>query len=305
MNDTTNFTTNNVQEGLQHKAGRHCAEQGQAMGASHQRLLDGDEPHPVDCRRLDGPSDIFLTCDHAGRRLPRSLGDLGIGAGELDRHIAWDIGAADMAERMSERLDAPLVMQRYSRLVIDCNRPPTVPSSIATVSEGIGIPGNHELPQHQAHARLREIFDPYHDRIDAELELRRRAGRRAVLVSVHSFTPVFEGERRPWDLGLLYNRDPGFAHSISDELNGSGLSVGYNVPYAVTDVHDYTIPVHGERRAIPHVMIEVRQDLIDKKHGQDAWADRLSDLLHRALERMSGSTDRVEGNREGSAQAAS
>jgi predicted N-formylglutamate amidohydrolase len=275
------------------------------MGEPFHRLLASDEPHPVDCRRLDGPSDFFLTCDHAGRRLPRKLDDLGVGAANLDRHIAWDIGAAGLAERLSELLDATLVKQRYSRLVIDCNRPPSVPSSIAARSEDTGIPGNCGLSAHQTHARLREVFDPYHDRIDAELELRRRAGRRTVMVSVHSFTPVFNGGSRPWDLGLLYNRDPGYANSISEELNGGSLNFGHNVPYAVSDVTDYTIPVHGERRGIPHVMIEVRQDLIEKEQGQDEWADRLSGLFHRALEQMSGRADSVEGNREGSAQAAS
>lgn len=269
------------------------------MGEPVQRLLDSDEPHPVDCRRLDGISDIFLTCDHGGRRLPRGLGDLGIGAANLDRHIAWDIGAAGLAERLSELLDAALVLQRYSRLVIDCNRPPTAESSIAANSEDTRIPGNSGLSAHQAHARLREVFDPYHDRIDAELELRRRAGHRSVLVSVHSFTPVFNGESRPWDMGLLYNRDPGYARSIDEELNGSGLNVGHNVPYAVSDVTDYTVPVHGERRAIPHVMIEVRQDLIEKEQGQNDWADRLSDPLHRALDRMSGWAGGAEPDRAG------
>lgn len=275
------------------------------MGEPFNRLLESDEPHPVDCRRLDGGADIFLTCDHAGRRLPRRLGDLGVGAPDLDRHIAWDIGAAGLAERLSERLDAALVMQRYSRLVIDCNRPPTVPSSIATLSEGTDIPGNRDLPPEQAHTRLREVFDPYHDRIDAELELRRRAGRRSVLVSVHSFTPVFHGERRPWDLGLLYNRDPAYAHRLGDELNGSGLNVGHNVPYSVSDVTDYTIPVHGERRAIPHVMIEVRQDLVEKEQGQDEWAERLSGLLLRALARMPAPQGGDAGKRSDAANAAS
>ncbi len=269
------------------------------MGEPVHRLLDSDEPHPVDCRRLDGPADIFLTCDHGGRRLPRGLGDLGVGAANLDRHIAWDIGAAGLAERLSELLGAALVMQRYSRLVIDCNRPPTAPSSIATHSEDTGIPGNRGLSAHQARARRREVFDPYHDRIDAELELRQRAGRPTVLVSVHSFTPVFNGESRPWDLGLLYNRYRDYADCIDRELNGSGLNFGHNVPYAVSDETDYTIPVHGERRAIAHVMVEVRQDLLEKEQGQDDWADRLSDLLQRALERLSGWPDGAEGNRAG------
>ena len=275
------------------------------MGEPFHRLLGSNEPHPVDCRRLDGAADFFLTCDHAGRRLPRQLGDLGLKDADLARHIAWDIGAAGLAERLSESLGAALVMQRYSRLVIDCNRPPAVASSIATVSEGTEVPGNRDLAPDQAHARLREIFDPYHDRIDAELELRRRAMRRTVLVSVHSFTPVFHGESRPWHLGLLYNRDPGYAHSLDVELEGSGLNVGHNVPYSVSDVTDYTIPVHGERRAIPHVMIEVRQDLIEKEQGQHEWADRLSGLLLRALDRMSAWQGGGDGNQAGAAGAAS
>lgn len=263
------------------------------------RLLDSGEPHPVDCRRLDGVSDFFLTCDHAGRRMPRQLGDLGLGAADLERHIAWDIGAAAIAGRMSEILDAALVMQRYSRLVIDCNRPPAAPTSIITLGEGTKVPGNCDLAPHHAHARLREIFDPYHDRIDAELELRRRAMRRTVLVSVHSFTPVFHGESRPWQLGLLYNRDPGYAHHLADELEGSGLTVGHNEPYAVSDVTDYTIPVHGERRAIPHVMIEVRQDLIENEPGQNEWSDRLSRALLGALARMSAWHGGGAGSRAG------
>lgn len=264
------------------------AEQEQALGASAYRLLEGDEPHPVECHRLDGLSDFFLTCDHAGRGLPRRLGDLGLGAAELERHIAWDIGAAAVAGRLSGSLDAALVLQRYSRLVIDCNRPPSVPSSVVTLSEGTEVPGNRDLDPQQRHARVREIFDPYHDRIEAELELRRRAGRRTVLVSVHSFTPVFHGEERPWHLGLLYNRDPALGLALGAELEGSGLNVGHNVPYSVSDVTDYTIPVHGERRGILHVMLEIRQDLVAGEAGQKEWADRLAALLPRALARIAG-----------------
>lgn len=261
------------------------------MGEPYKRLLEEDEPHPVDCRRLDGPSEIFLTCDHAGCRLPRGLGDLGLGTADLERHIAWDIGAAGVAGHLSDMLGAALVLQRYSRLVIDCNRPPTAPSSIVTVSEGTEVPGNQGLEPYHVHTRVREVFDPYHDRIDAELELRRRAGRRTVLVSVHSFTPVFHGEQRPWHLGLLYNRDPEYARRLGDEFDGSGLQVGHNVPYSVSDVTDYTIPVHGERRAIPHVMIEVRQDLVATEKGQVEWAERLNGALLRALARMGARLD--------------
>ncbi len=255
-------------------------------------LLAPRDPHPVDLRRLNGRSEIFLTCDHAGRRLPESLGTLGLNAAEMDRHIAWDIGAAGLAERLSERLDAALVMQLYSRLVIDCNRPLTSPTSIAVVSEATEIVGNRALSPQQVHARVREVFDPYHDRIDAELELRRRAGRPTVLVAVHSFTPIFHGEERPWHVGLLYNRDPGFADRLGDTFQDVAFTVGHNEPYSVSDVTDYTIPVHGERRGIPHVMVEVRQDLIEGEAGQEEWADRLSGLLARALKRFNGARAR-------------
>lgn len=251
-----------------------------------EKLLGADDPHPVDLIRPDGGSEIFLTCDHAGRLLPAGLGTLGLQAPDLERHIAWDIGAAGVAEGLSERLDATLVLQRYSRLVIDCNRPLIAPTSIATVSEATEIPGNRDLSPQQVHARVREVFDPYHDRIEAELELRRQAGRPTVLVSIHSFTPVFHGETRPWHVGLLYNRDPRFAQLLGDAFEGSGYTVGHNEPYSVSDVTDYTIPVHGERRGIPHVMIETRQDLIATAAGQDEWADRLSDLIRQGLARL-------------------
>lgn len=267
------------------------------MGGSFHQLLDDGEPHPVDFRRPGGRSDFILTCDHAGRRLPRRLGALGLDDAELHRHIAWDIGAAGLAERLSERLDAALVMQVYSRLVIDCNRPLTAPTSIATTSEATEIPGNRNLSPEETLGRVREVFDPYHDRIEAELELRRRASRRTVLVSVHSFTPVFHGVERPWQIGLLYNRQPDYARCIDAELEGSGLTVGHNEPYAVSDVTDYTIPVHGERRGIPHVMIEIRQDLLGEASGQDEWADRLSGVLVRALGRLTTGHGGTTGNR--------
>ncbi len=267
------------------------------MADASSTLLGARDPHPVGLRRLNGRSEIFLTCDHAGRLLPESVGTLGLDAAELDRHIAWDIGAAGLAERLSDRLDAALVMQLYSRLVIDCNRPLIAPTSIAVVSEATEIAGNQGLSPQQVHGRVREVFDPYHDRIDAELELRRRAGRPTVLVSIHSFTPIFHGEQRPWHVGLLYNRDSGFADCLADSFAGSDLTVGHNEPYSVSDVTDYTIPVHGERRGIPHVMIEVRQDLIDSDAGQDEWADRLSGVLQQALARFNGTRARRAARR--------
>lgn len=262
------------------------------MDALKPRLLAEDEPDPVVLRRPDGRSPFFLTCDHAGRRVPRALGDLGLPAAEFDRHIAWDIGAAGVARRMAEALDATLIEQVYSRLVIDCNRDPSVPSSIVEISELTPIPGNVGLSEEARAARRMEIFEPYQASITAALDRRAREGRETVLVAVHSFTPVFKGFVRPWHVGVLYNRDPELSRILFGLFEAEGdLVVGDNEPYQVSDASDYGIPVHGERRGIPHVELEIRQDLIAEPAGQAEWAERLVRLLpeaHAMLRARSG-----------------
>jgi len=177
-------------------------------------------------------------------------------------------------------LDATAVLQAYSRLVIDCNRDPGHATSIPEISELTEIPGNRGLPPQQREARRREIFDPYHDRIAALLDERQAAGRRTVLIAMHSFTPVFKGEPRSVQVGILYNRDDRLARVMLELLRAEpDLVVGDNAPYAITDTSDYTVPVHGERRGLPHVEIEIRQDLIAEPAGQAAWATRLARLL--------------------------
>lgn len=236
-------------------------------------LLTECDPPAVVTLRENGASPFLLTCDHAGNRIPRRLGDLGVSSDELQRHIAWDIGAAGVTRFMAERLDACAILQTYSRLVIDCNRPPDVASSIVELSEYTAIPGNHALTAADRAMRVNEIFRPYHDRIQAALD--RRRGVPTALVTVHSFTPVFKGVARPWHIGLLYNRDNRLAKALSAVLaREKGLMVGDNEPYSVSDATDYTIPVHGEQRGVPHIEIEIRQDLIADEAGQRAWAER-------------------------------
>jgi predicted N-formylglutamate amidohydrolase len=245
-----------------------------------QTLLSDTDPTPVRVLRPDGASDFFLTADHAGRAVPCSLGDLGVPANEWQRHIAWDIGIAAVTEHLSRALDAVAVLQNYSRLVIDCNRRPDWESAIPTVSEHTSIPGNRDLPEAEREARRREIFDPYHRRIAALLDRRSAAGRRTVLVAMHSFTPVFKGEARSVEIGVLYNRDSRLAAIMLDLFRAGGdLDVGDNAPYAITDSSDYTVPTHGEGRGLAHVELEIRQDLIADPAGQDAWAARLARLL--------------------------
>ena len=244
-------------------------------------LLAPNDPFPVEILNPDGPSPLFLVCDHAGRRVPSQLGDLGLPPAEFDRHIAWDIGIAPVARSLSETLGATLVAQRYSRLVIDCNRPPRVPNSIPEVSEATPIPGNAGLSAEEQAARRREIFDPYHAAIAAALDA--RAGRPTVLVALHSFVPVYLGDVRPWQIGTLYGRDGRVAKVLGGLLEAEErFVVGDNKPYDVTDDTDHTIPVHGEKRGLPHVGIEIRQDLLAQETGQRDWAEVLARLLPQA-----------------------
>jgi predicted N-formylglutamate amidohydrolase len=250
-------------------------------------LLQADDPSPVRVLREAAASAFFLTADHAGRAIPRRLGRLGVAAGELDRHIAWDIGIAGVTERLSEALNATAVLQTYSRLVIDCNRDPAVASSMPEISELTAIPGNVGLSDADRAARIAEIFEPYHARIRALLDARRAAGRRTIYVAMHSFTPTFKGESRAMQVGMLYNRDVRLAVIMLELLRAEGdLTVGDNAPYAVSDVTDYGVPVHAEPRGLAHVEIEIRQDLIADEAGQVAWAARFARLLRDAVARL-------------------
>jgi predicted N-formylglutamate amidohydrolase len=243
-------------------------------------LLEPDEPPAYRVERPQGKSPFVLTCDHAGDRVPRKLGSLGVSAADMKRHIAWDIGAAAVTLKLAAALDAVAILQTYSRLVIDCNRRPGVPTSIVRLSEATRIPGNEVVTIEEAVAREREIFRPYHDRIRTELDTRRQQRRPTLLISVHSFTPAFHGKARPWHAGVLYNRDARLASELLRHLRAqSGLVIGDNEPYSVGDATDYTIPEHGERRGLPHVGIELRQDLIGAEDGGNEWAERLTRAL--------------------------
>ena len=243
-------------------------------------LLGVNDTAPVFEQNADGRSPFLFTSDHYGRLIPQVLGDLGLPDSELVRHIAWDIGIAGVAERLSQALDAHLVAQRYSRLVIDCNRPPRVASSIPLLSEATTIPGNEGLAREDAELRRRAIFEPYHRRIDEVIDQRMAAKRSTILVSLHSFTPVYAGVKRPWHIGTLYHRDKILPPLLLEALRAEGdLVVGDNEPYAVGDDTDYTIPVHGEARGLTNSGIEIRQDLIADQSGQQQWAERLARIL--------------------------
>jgi predicted N-formylglutamate amidohydrolase len=242
-------------------------------------LLGAGEPAPFSVHVADGASPLLLIADHAGQRVPAALDQLGLPQHELNRHIGWDIGIDGTTRALAQRLDAVAITQTYSRLVIDCNRPHASPTLIAEVSDGTVVPGNQALSEAQRRQRIDAVFAPYHARIVAELDARAAAGRATVLVMMHSFTPRMGGFDRPWQAGVLYHRDPRLAHALRDALRGEGLEVGDNQPYAVSDSSDYAVPVYGEGRGLPHVELEIRQDLIADAAGQQAWAERLARLL--------------------------
>jgi predicted N-formylglutamate amidohydrolase len=250
------------------------------MTGPRRGVLATGDPAPITVFNASGPSPFLLVADHAGNAVPRVLGSLGVSAAERQRHIGWDIGIAGVGRYLAEALNAILIQQNYSRLVIDCNRPPGMSMSIPEVSEVTPIPGNVGLAEADKAARVLDIFWPYHERIEAELTRRRRASLPAALIALHSFTPVFKGAARPWHVALLYHRDARLArHLLTLLKDEKGLVVGDNEPYFVSDATDYTIPVHGERHGILHALIEIRQDLIDNGKGQYAWARRLARLL--------------------------
>ena len=246
-------------------------------------LLSADEPTPFLELSRQGMSPFVIVVDHASARIPRSLGDLGLPAAELKRHIAWDIGALAVARHVAVTLDAALIAQNYSRLVIDCNRDPTVESSIPLLSESTVIPGNANLSDEQKLVRRREIFDPYHQRIRELLDARAAAGRPTILVAQHSMTDIYQGARREMHAAIIYIRDRRFAGLMLERLRrDASLYIADNEPYFVSDATDYTVPRHGEARGLAHVEIEVRQDLVGHAAGQAEWAERISRALQEA-----------------------
>jgi predicted N-formylglutamate amidohydrolase len=243
-------------------------------GAEALPLLGPDDPPAVERVNADAGGNAVLLCDHASRRIPRRLGTLGLDAGQLTDHIAWDPGAADVARRLSARLDAPLVMSGYSRLVIDCNRPLRSEESIAEHSAGVPVPGNRGLTPKQREMRVDALFGPYHGTIARLLDARVHLP--TLLLSIHSFTPILNGRLRPWQIGVSHGHDRRLAALMRRALASSGnFTVGDNEPYPIEDDVDYTIPLHGEGRGLPCVMIEIRQDELGTAAGIADWAARL------------------------------
>ncbi len=247
-------------------------------------LLGPDDPPPFTLHNGNGRSPVVLVCDHASNAVPRTLGGLGLPDEAFSRHIAVDIGAADLTRQLAERLGGPAVLAGYSRLVIDCNRQPGDPASIAETSDGIVVPGNCGLTDQEADLRLEAVFWPYHRTVTHTLAHQWRHGPPPALVSVHSFTPQMrDGQLRPWQVGILWNHDPRIAVPLIRLLREDpDLCVGDNKPYSGRQV-GFTTDNHAAAAGLPHVVLEVRQDLIEHAEGRVWWAERLGQALEAVL----------------------
>jgi predicted N-formylglutamate amidohydrolase len=242
-------------------------------------LLGADEPAPFELINPEGRSELVLLCDHASNRVPACLKNLGLGDEQLASHIGWDPGAALLARSLSERLDAPLLLSNYSRLVIDCNRSPTAAASIPATSDGTVIPGNAALSAEDAQLRRSSLFDPYHHAISQLLDARNTRATR--LLSIHSFTPSLSGFERPWSVGVCYRLDASrAAHDASWAAQWLAAlrarlpePVGDNQPYEIERHIDYTLPVHGEARQLAGIMLEIRQDKLPDQDAVQRWSE--------------------------------
>lgn len=253
--------------------------------------LLGDEEGPAVLENPSGRSPYVLLCEHASNRLPARLGRLGLADADLQRHIAWDIGAAAVARRLAGLLDAPLLLQRYSRLACDCNRPPDSPEAMPEVSETTAIPGNRNLSPADRLARIREIYRPFHAAVADLLDGRAAHGVRSMVASIHSFTPVYKGQSRSVELGILHDRDTRLSARLIRDF--PRVDARLNQPYGPRDGVLHTLDLHAAVRGLPHVMIEIRNDLIADERAQGLWAERLSLPLQQAAAALRG--DKLTG----------
>jgi predicted N-formylglutamate amidohydrolase len=235
---------------------------------------------PVVAENPEGRGPFVILCDHASNRVPEAFQSFGFAEEALQTHIAWDPGALAVARLLSAKLDAPLFWPDASRLIIDCNRAPDASSLIVTESEGRPVPANRVLSEHERSRRLDHIHAPYHDAIDTCFERRMADGWQTALVAIHSFTPIYFGKARPWQIGILFDDDRRLADLLIGGLKADpALTVGINQPYSPADGVYYTLGRHAQPHDLPSAMIEIRNDEISGEAGQRSWAERLANIL--------------------------
>lgn len=243
--------------------------------------------------RLPGSlaSGIVLLCDHAANALPEAYGTLGLPPAELERHIAYDIGAEGVTGRVAAALGVPAIMTRFSRLLIDCNRGEDDPTLVMRLSDGAVVPGNRTLTDEERAARIARYYRPYHAAIAEVIDRALTCGIAPILLSVHSFTPAWRGRVRPWHAAVLWDKDPRLALPLIAALRAdAALVVGDNEPYTGRLKGD-CLWRHGTSRGLPHAIVEIRQDLIATEAGQAEWAGRLAGAMQRLLVAAAGSPD--------------
>lgn len=244
---------------------------------------DAAGSRPFEFVNVDGVAPLLLLCDHASNRVPSDLGALGLDDRQLGSHIAWDIGAADVVRELSHRLDAPAVMSRVSRLVVDANRRPGMGSLTPEEVDGTIVPGNLGLGEADRDRRVELFHQPYHRAIAGKLEEMRVGGCLPTVVSIHSFTPVMNGMARPWQIGILSGLDQRLSRHMIAYLRAEGLVVGDNEPYSGSGLYGYTVHQHAESAGLPNATVELRQDLVDTPEGVAEWAERLELVLKAML----------------------
>jgi predicted N-formylglutamate amidohydrolase len=237
---------------------------------------------PYEIVNPGGTAPALLVCDHGGRELPEGYGTLGVSEAELARHIGWDIGAADVTRRMADLLDAPAVLTRYSRLLVDCNRASDDPTFICEVSDGTVVPRNRGIDAAERAQRVTTYYDPYHRAVAETLAAVRRRHAAPCFLPIHSFTPSMKGRVRPWHVGVLWNKDPRLAVPLMRYLAEDGtMTVGDNEPYSGRSNVGYTMRHHAAAHGLPHALVEIRQDLIGHDEGVESWAQRLAGAMKR------------------------
>ena len=247
-------------------------------------LLGPQDTSPVTVLNEASDHPLLLVCEHAGNRVPQALNGLGIAQKDRDSHVCWDIGAEAVTRIVAEALGAPAVLQPYSRLVIDCNRPPDAPDAMPKVNHGVQVPGNRYLNEAARTARIEEIFDPFQATVERHLMRQPRK----IVLSIHSFTPLLAGEPRPWHVGFLFRQDAQTSTHLARFIAGAQpkLTIGMNQPYQIDDASDWFVPQHGEVSGLPHSLIEIRNDLIGDTQGQQTWADILTAAINRYLKEV-------------------
>jgi predicted N-formylglutamate amidohydrolase len=257
-----------------------------ANNSSEPLLLAADEPSPYYVLNPLAEAPILLICDHASCRFPKSLGDMGLDPFARRCHLAVDIGAGALTESLANSLGVSTVMAQYSRLVVDCNRELMDPGAFLEYGDGILVPGNRNLSQKKKDMRAGSIYWPYHEAIDEQIKRLKSVGPPPAFISIHSFTPVMNGASRPWKMGVLWDTDKRLAEIFLEGFRAAGYHTGDNEPYSGKAPQDYTIDHHAEEIELPHVGIEIRQDLIDDPEGVAEVAAVMHDIIDSIPERV-------------------